>query len=148
MRLTCLIPENFHALVKDAEINCIDFVAYRSLPDAWNIAEDKSPDIFISHPEDDYSAVLDMLGAFRVICPNALHIHIYENRTAEELIDLVNKSYAVRLLPLDKVEQGLLQCCSDVVDIFERMGLQHLELARLKEENEQFEFMLRQSLLS
>ncbi len=148
MRLTCLLPQEFEPTIDHACRERVDFIPYRTLHDAWNLAEKQSISLFVSHPADDFRSVVGFLGALQVLCPDAVHIHVYKNRPAEELIALVNKSGVVRLLPSEQFETRFGAVCADAVTAFDRSARHLNEIARLREENEQFEFMLRQSLLS
>lgn len=148
MRLTCLIPVEFEHQISPACHDRVDFVSYRTLTDAWSMAEKQSVSMFVSHPADDFRSVVGFLGALQVLSPEAIHIHVYKNRPAEELIALVNKSGVVRLLPTEQFEGRFERVCADAITAFERTARHLKEIAKLREENEQFEFMLRQSLLS
>lgn len=148
MRLTCLIPIEFELAVDSSCRDRIDFIPYRTLTDAWSIAENQSIALFVSHPADDFRSVVGFLGALQVLSPEVVHIHVYKHRPTEELIALVNKSGIVRLLPSEQFSARFDGVCADAVVAFDRTAHHLNEIARLREANEQFEFMLRQSLLS
>lgn len=148
MRLNCLIPAEFEHDVDHSCRDRIDFIPYQSLSEAWGFAEKHTVSLFVSHPADDFRSVVGFLGAMQVLCPEVVHIHVYKHRPTEELIALVNKSGIVRLLPSEQFSMRFDSVCADAVSAFDRAARHLNEIARLREENEQFEFMLRQSLLS
>jgi hypothetical protein len=145
-RPTLLLPAA-HLLLLSAT-DCVRFhvIAYNSAEEAWQIADNQRVHIFVSQPSPNSVVDNAVVAGILALQPNIAHIHIFES--ISEVIELVNKSSLIRLVASHEVSSLLESCCLELAQVLQSRQATLNDLERLREENEQYEFMLRQSLLS
>jgi SHS2 domain-containing protein len=146
LRLTLLLPTSLAHLVVAADAVRFNVVTYATPEEAWNFAENGLVDVFVSMQGVNNQDVDDVIVGILALHPATTHVHVFA--AYEHLVDLVNKSSLVRLIPVHRVESLLMPYCSELAQCAQVRASVANDLERLREENEQYEFMLRQSLLS
>lgn len=146
LRLTLLLPLPLAHLVVASNAVRFNVVTYTTPEEAWNFAENSLVDVFVSMQDANNHGVDDVIFGILALHPATTHVHVFT--ALEHLVDLVNKSSLVRLIPMQKVEALLMPYCAELAQCAQVRASVANDLERLREENEQYEFMLRQSLLS
>jgi len=146
LRPTLLLPTPLAHLVVATDAVRFNVVTYRTPEEAWNIAENRLVDVFVSVQSANNQSVDDVVLGILALQPATTHVHVFT--ALEHVVELVNKSSLVRLIPMQKVDAQLMSFCAELAHSSQLRVSVANDLERLREENEQYEFMLRQSLLS
>lgn len=145
-RPTLLVPATCHHLLSGDDRIRFHVVTYASVEEAWSAADSQPIDVFVSQQSNDGNAGLSLIVGILALQPSAAHIHIFDS--TEHVVTLANKSAHIRLVPAQDVQLQLLTFCVELAQIVLLRQATSNDIERLREENEQYEFMLRQSLLS
>ncbi len=146
LRLTLLLPTPLAHLVAATDAVRFNVVTYATPEEAWSFAENSIVDVFVSMQGANNHRVDEVIFGILALHPATTHVHVFT--AIEHLVDLVNKSSLVRLVPMEKVETLLMPYCAELAQCAQVRASVANDLERLRDENEQYEFMLRQSLLS
>lgn len=144
----CVVPDRLIHLYGDQERKRFDIRSYSELYEAWSLAEREPVALFISDSKAMGEGLFGLLTGLRLLQPDLIHVHVYQTSNPEDLVTLVNRSGVLRLVPADRAEEALSSACADALTVHLYNLRKDQEIERLRESNEQFEFMLRQSLLS
>lgn len=145
-RPTLLVPSAYHHLVSGDDRIRFHVVTYATAEEAWSAADSQPIDVFVSQQSTVGNAGFSVIVGILSLQPSAAHIHIFDS--IEHVVALVNKSTHVRLIPAQFAQEQLLQYCIELAQIVLTRQAASNDIERLRVENEQYEFMLRQSLLS
>lgn len=147
-RPICVVPKRLHALFGQLEQAQLDIRSYEELQEAWSIAEREAVALLVSDSDAVNKGLFGLLTGLRLILPDVIHLHLYDPSKMGDLVSLVNRSGVIRLVDINRCEEALAGACSDALAVHQFHVRKDEEIQRLREANEQYEFMLRQSLLS
>ena len=139
--------ECIHALSADDRAR-FQLLVYRSTDEAWRFAEQHETALFISDDRIGHGVLCGWVSGLTLLSPDFVHIHVHERLDTATLSTIVNRAGVVRLINRHQLHDKLGGLCADALMAYLRNRRKDNEMARLREQNEQFEFMLRQSLLS
>ncbi len=148
MRPVCLIPEQFVHFLGSDERTRFQLMAFTELPQAWAMAEQHDVALFISDSSMDEAALCGLASGLQLLCEDAVHIHVFSNGYGRDLVTLTNRASTIRLLAAREAEDQLSLLCNEALVLYLKKVKTKQEMASLREINEQYEFMLRQHLLS
>lgn len=143
-----LVHESMIPHFSGHSIDALGIITYISPSDAWTIAEQHEIAIFVSSHGMDFRVLVGLLSGMQILSPEMVHLHVYRKEDADELITLVNRSGVVRLLNSENLDADFVAFCTDALAAYLRTVQTRKELEELREVNEQYELMLRHSLLS
>lgn len=145
-RPTLLMPFAYQNLLSATDRIRFNVVTYSSAEEAWCAAESKPVDVFVSQQLSNNYADFSVILGILVLQSSAAHVHIFDS--TEHVVALVNKSSLIRLIPSHDADDQLVLLCVEMAQMLYDQQAAANDMQRLREENEQYEFMLRQSLLS
>jgi len=91
---------------------------------------------------------VDFLHRMSLDFPNTQRILLTGNLTTDAMMLAINKAKVFRVLPMPLNASETLRVLQDACAMFNQSVEKEKELKRLSKQNEQFEFLLRQQLLS
>lgn len=148
IRPICVVPKQLHTLFGELEHAQLDIRSYEELYEAWSIAEREPVALLVSDSNAVGKGLFGLLTGLRLMLPDLIHLHLYDPEKMGDLVALVNRSGVIRLVDINRCEEALAGACSDALAVHRFHLRKDEEIQRLREANEQYEFMLRQSLLS
>lgn len=144
----CLIPADYVAFLSTDELERFEFLTYTDAPQAWKFAEQNEIACFVSDHRLNREVLCGLLSALQLLSPDFVHIHAYETSSLAALLSVVNRAGAVRLIPVGELSDRFQGFLADALLVWMRNRRKDQQIAQLLESNAQYEFMLRQSLLS
>jgi hypothetical protein len=145
-RPTLLMPSTCHHLLSGDDRIRFHVLTYATAEEAWSAADSHPIDVFVSQQSNYGNAGVSVILGILALQPSAAHVHIFDS--IEHVATLANKSALIRLIPAQDVQLQLLTFCVELAQIVVSRQAISNDIERLREENEQYEFMLRHSLLS
>lgn len=143
----CILPAAFANELSADDSARFELLTYESPNEAWRLAEQHETAVFISDDRLGHGVLCGLLSGLQILSPDVVHIHVHERIDTATLSSIVNRAGVVRLLERSRIDQLGGLCCDALMNHLRNIRKDQ-EIARLREMNEQFEFMLRQSLLS
>lgn len=141
-----VLPEVYQYLLSPQDHKRFQVTTYNSSAQAWSIVEDRGVDVFVSVQSADTDMIEPIIPGVLALKPEVAHVHVFHS--TQGLVDLINLSSLTRLILSSEVQSKLAPVCSHVFELLQSQKATLLELMQLREANEQYEFMLRQTLLS
>ena len=125
-----------------------DVRVYKTAEEAWTIFEQNKVSLFISNQAFIQSAPGGFLKAITATQLNLVHLHKYTDFVIEDIEAVVNNSASVFITNETQFEARLQQSIETAMSIYLNLAEDEKLREELIEQNQQYEFMLRQSLLS
>lgn len=125
-----------------------DVRVYKTAEEAWAIFEKERVSLFISHQSFIQSAPGGFLTAITASQLNLVHLHRYTDFSIEDIESVVNNSASVFITNEAQFKTRLQQAIENAMNLFLSLAEDEKLREELIEQNQQYEFMLRQSLLS
>lgn len=144
----CLIPFDYVAFLSTDELERFEFLTYTDAPEAWKFAEQNEIACFVSDHRLNRDVLCGLLSALQLLSPDFVHIHAYESGGVSGLLSVINRAGVVRLIPVVQLAELFQGFLADALLVWMRNRRKDDQIAQLLESNAQYEFMLRQSLLS
>lgn len=144
----CLIPADYVAFLSTDELERFEFLTYTDAPQAWKFAEQNEIACFVSDHRLNHEVLCGLLSALQLLSPDFVHIHAYTASAMTALLSVVNRAGAVRLIPVGELSDRFQGFLADALLVWMRNRRKDQQIEQLLESNAQYEFMLRQSLLS
>jgi hypothetical protein len=144
----CLIPVDYVAFLSTDELERFEFLTYSDAPQAWKFAEQNEIACFVSDHRLNQEVLCGLLSALQLLSPDFVHLHAYRIQSVASLLSVINRAGAVRLIPVEELESRFPGFLADALLVWMRNRRKDQKIAELIQSNEQYEFMLRQSLLS
>ena len=147
-RLVVLAP---HAAGLTADIlkpQLFDVRIYKTAEDAWQLAESENVSLFISTEKFISKAPAGLITALCGLHPEMVHLFLYSTISTEALATVVNDSCRIHLAQASAPKEALIYAAHAAMNIYLKGAEKSQLIHELQEQNEQYEFMLRQSLLS
>lgn len=147
-RLIVLAPHNSGITSEILKPQLFDVRIYRTAEEAWCLAEKEKISLFISHDKFILGSPAGFISALYGLHEELVHLLFYSEIGTEELATIVNASPNIHLANINVPKEALLKVANDAMEKYLQGAQKSQLIADLTEQNEQYEFMLRQSLLS
>lgn len=144
----CLIPADLVSVLSTDELERFEFKTYVDAPTAWKIAEQHDVACFISDLRFTKELLCGLLSGLQIMSPDFVHIHVFQTRQLSDVLSVINRAGTIRMIAQDEVPEQLPGFLADAFMVWMRNRRKDQQIAELRESNQQYEFMLRQSLLS
>lgn len=144
----CLIPADFVSVLSTDELERFEFKTYTDGPTAWKVAEQFDIACFISDHRFTKELLCGLLSGLQIMSPDFVHIHVFQTRQLTDVLSVINRAGAIRLIAHEELREQIPGFLADAFMVWMRNRRKDQQIAELRESNEQYEFMLRQSLLS
>lgn len=143
------------ALSRSLLENCGEYLAdifelmpYDSSDELWSLCETHQIHLMITQRADLGARYRGLLKGIHVLHPEMVHLFMFEGDDCDALIEVVNLSNHIRIVKESQLEAGVRRAAADAFSLFLTATRKDRKIEELSLENEQYEFMLRQSLLS
>lgn len=143
----CLVPAVLAPQLKPQLEDLFSVQVFDAAEEAWCMAEEGPVDLIVTGERIVTDNLKGLLTGLKVLHPEMIHLHIVEMPDTSGLIDLINVSSRMRVVRSTELEEGVKAAGADVFSMIISSQKKDELIEKLKLENEQFEFMLRQSLL-
>ncbi|MFT4682975.1 MAG: hypothetical protein ACJAU0_000371 [Flavobacteriales bacterium] len=147
-RLIVLAPHKSSITNEILKPQLFDVRIYRTAEDAWCLAEKEHISLFISYEKFILGSPAGFIPALFGLHPELVHLFFYSDITVEELATLVNASSNIHLATINAPKKALLKAADEAMESYLKGAQKSQIITELTEQNEQYEFMLRQSMLS
>lgn len=121
---------------------------YDNSDQLWSLCETNSVQLMITKRSDLGARPRGLLKGIHVLHPEMVHLFLFNGTDCDELIEIVNLSNRIRVVKEKQLEAGVRYAAADAFSLFLLATRKDRQIEELSLENEQYEFMLRQSLLS
>lgn len=143
----CLLPSVIAPQVVHQLDDLFAVQQFDTAEEAWTLAEEGAVDLLITGERIVTDNLKGLLTGLKVLHPEMIHLHLVDSPGVLDLIDLVNISARMRIVHVNDLQHGIKAAGADVFSMIIASQKKDELIEKLKLENEQFEFMLRQSLL-
>ena len=125
-----------------------DVRVYKSAEEAWAIFEKENVSLFISNQAFIQNSPSGFLPAITSSQLHLVHLHRYADFSIEDIEAVVNNSASVFITNESQFQTRLTTAVETAMNLYLSAAEDEKLREELIEQNQQYEFMLRQSLLS
>lgn len=124
-----------------------DVRIYKSAEEAWSLAEKETISLFISTEKFISASPAGLISALYGLHENMVHLFFCTNMSSDELALVVNASSKIHLANINSPKDALMKVATDAMNSYLKEAEKTTLISELIEQNEKYEFMLRQSML-
>ena len=148
MKPVCLFPSRLQHVLPATLSELFQVEFYDDIAAAWRIAEVNDTRLFISIHEEARTQYHSILCGLHALHPDMVHLMVADQLDASELVAIINLSGRIRVCHNNDLERELSRTGADCYALYLASSRKDRQIEALTEANEQYEFMLRHSLLS
>ncbi len=144
----CIVEKRFLSACKEAMSDIFTIFPVSSSAELWKHSEQKSISLIVSSKNLLGEKPFGLLKGLAALHSSAVLLFLSQNENADYLIPMVNSVNRIRIVTNAQYDAGLRRAGADAFSLFLESRRKDKLIEELTSENEQYEFMLRQSLLS
>lgn len=144
----CLVEQRYLDACQSALNDIFTMVPVQSDAELWNRSEQKEISLIVAGSAILGEKPAGLLKGIAAIHPSSVLLFLAEKETTDYMIELVNSVNRIRIVQSTQHEAGLRRAGADSFSLYLDGRRKDKLIEELTLENEQYEFMLRQSLLS